>query len=84
MWRSSVTSAVLDEPGDSKSDSWSEVRDFLDKIEGMRGSGKYDWCDATLQGIFDAVESRQRVSEAQRKAVVNILASRDEELEDYR
>ncbi len=60
-----------------------EARVFIDVIEGMRGSGKYDWCDQTLSGISETVQRSNRVSPEQRRAVVNFLKSRNEESEDY-
>lgn len=66
------------EPGEDAS-----IQTFLDVVEGMRGSGKYDWADETLRGIGDTVARTRRVSEGQRRAVTNFLASREEEMEDY-
>lgn len=66
------------EPGEDSS-----IEEFLTVIEGMRGSGKYEWCDGTLTGIYDTVHKSRRVSEGQRRAVVNFLHSREEDMGDY-
>jgi hypothetical protein len=45
---------------------------FLEKIEDLLASTRYEWASDTLSGIYATVEDTQRVTDAQRRAVLNI------------
>ena len=50
--------------------------EFLTRIDNMRDSGKYDWAEDTLIGIYDNVAKWKRYSEGQLRAVRNVFEGR--------
>jgi len=45
---------------------------FLTEIEDLLSSEDYDWASDTLEGIYNTVEQRGFVTDAQRTAIENI------------
>ncbi len=50
---------------------------WTDKIEQLRGTDDFEWADDTLKGIYDTICVTHRVSEGQRRAICNIVNSKE-------